>query len=139
MHANRAEWIIRPSGLQQRVEVLTWLSATLLLVFALLGTAFWGSTIYTLGLLAVVPLALAVRALLAKREPVLIGKNTDGWWLLRDNTKVPVSFHSGSIRRRKLIVLVWGFWPWQALIIRPDCFLSREPFNHLKYELYGSI
>jgi hypothetical protein len=139
LHANRAEWIIRPSRLQRRVEVLTWLSATLLLVFALLGTAFWGSTIYTLGLLAVVPLALAVRALLAKREPVLIGKNTDGWWLLRDNTKVPVSFHSGSIRRRKLIVLVWGFWPWQALIIRPDCFLSLEPFNHLKYELYGSI
>tara|TARA_B100000459_G_C8598484_1_gene210930 strand:+ start:2670 stop:3089 length:420 start_codon:yes stop_codon:yes gene_type:complete len=139
LHANRAEWIIRPSGLQQRVEVLTWLSATLLLVFALLGTAFWDSTNYAWSLLAVVPLALTARALLTKRAPQLIGKNADGWWMFKEGEKVPLRFHSGSIRRRKLIVLVWGFWPWQVLVIRPDCFLSREPFNHLKFELYGSI
>jgi len=74
-----------------------------------------------------------------KRAPQLIGKTNDGWWVLQRNQKVPVSFRSGSIRRRQLIVLVWGFWPWQVIIIRPDCFLSREPFNHLKYELYGSL
>ena len=74
-----------------------------------------------------------------KRAPQLIGKTNDGWWVLQRNQKVPVSFRSGSIRRRQLIVLVLGFWPWQVIIIRPDCFLSREPFNHLKYELYGSL
>ena len=130
MPAHQSEWLIRPSRLQQRIDLACWLLGSILLLTAMDGG--WK-------ILFLIPLVGSLAALWIPRSPVLIGKNCDGWWLFRGGEKYAVTFKSGSVRRRQYVRLVWGFWPWQVLVIRPDSFQNAEPYRHLKYELYGAV
>jgi len=57
---------------------------------------------------------------------VVIGVGQQGWWLRRDTTKQITQWRVGSIRRREFVCLVWGFWPWQLIRIRPDSLPDTE-------------
>lgn len=130
MPANQSEWLIHPSRTQQCMDTACWLLGAIMLTIAMDGC--WT-------LLSVVPLIGAMVEWRTQRAPTLMGKSKDGWWLYADDEKRPVTFKGGSVRRRQYVRLVWGFWPWQVLFIRPDSFLDAEPYRHLKYELYGSV
>ena len=130
MPAHQSEWLIRPSRYQQRLDASSWFLSAVLLFVALDG----GWT-----LLSLIPIGAGLLTLLMPRSLILMGKNRENWWLWLDGEKHEVRFQHGSVRRRQYVKLVWGFWPWQVLVIRPDSFQNAEPYLHLKYELYGSV
>ncbi|MEK9711934.1 MAG: hypothetical protein VW258_05150 [Thalassolituus sp.] len=131
MHASPAEWLILPSRQQRWLD--TGLALSLLILFLVSLSGYWS-------LLALVPAILLVAVLVCKTKTVTLGVDQDGWWIQCDsNERQRVSWASGSIRRSRMLVLIWGFWPWQVIRIRGDSFQNPEQFRHLKYCLYGSI
>ena len=131
MHASPAEWLILPSRQQRWLD--TGLALSLLILFLVSLSGYWS-------LLALVPAILLIGVLVCKTKTVTLGVDQDGWWIKRDsNERQRVSWASGRIRRRRMLVLIWGFWPWQVIRIRGDSFHDPEQFRHLKYCLYGSI
>lgn len=130
MHEHPAEWCLRSSKRQRQLEVAALFLCSLILL-QILNAAFLGA--------AFLPLIYAVWLW---RNPLLdvhLGVNQQGWWLLKNGHKHYVSWQVGSIRRRGYVCLVWGFWPWQSIRIRPDSLPDEESFRRLKFALYGSV
>ena len=131
MHASPAEWLIIPSR-QQR-----WLDAGLaLLLLMLFLTSLNGHWLW----FAVLPACLMFVALVHTADPMRLGVDRDGWWIQREGQEqTRVNWAAGSIRRRRMLLLAWGFWPWQVIRVRADSLRDPEQFRYLKYCLYGSV
>lgn len=132
MQENHAEWLIGPSRRQRTQDTL----------LILVGVFFFLSALSVGWMLWVLLITIASGALwysFRRTAPVLIGYGSEGWWIYHEGQRQPLRFRGGSIRRRELLVLVWGFWPWQVIRVRPDSFVNPERFRHLKYALYGEI
>ena len=124
-----AEWSLRPSRRQQRLNRLLLL---VLAVFLLLLLPLFQATVAA-GLAALLlwrPVAMPVSRL---------GVDAQGWWLQRqEGTRHYVQWRSGSVRRRDLVLLNWSVWPWHSLLIRRDSLGSDDDFRRLKAALYAS-
>ena len=115
-----------PSRRQRRLQIL------LLLVMALLLCALW-----PLQWALAVTLLLAVLVLFPFSLPQRMGVDARGWWLEQAGRRQTVSFLPGSVRRRQLVILRTSRWPWQSLVIHPDCLQTADDFRRLKAALYG--
>ena len=130
MHDNPAEWCIRHSRRQRQLDVAALVMVSLILFYILNDHYVWCSLI---------PLIYIVMLLRRSTPDIYLGVSQQGWWMIRDNKKHITVWRIGSIRRRDFVCLVWGFWPWQLIRIRPDSLPDDESFRRLKYALYGSV
>ena len=123
------EWPIRASRYQHCLDtlVLGWP-----LLFALVWIEQWPA----------VAVALVVLAWLCGRPPVApadsIGCDDGQWWIARQQQKRPVRFGAGW-RRADLLVLSYGRWPWQVLLLRRQHLVSAEAFRQLRAALNGLL
>ncbi|MDF1762389.1 MAG: hypothetical protein P1U57_03180 [Oleibacter sp.] len=165
MHANAAEWYIRPSFTKAYLNSVLAL-VTLVLFWNLLPPSKWQWLIvismFVLNIIVLfitwrpltlntpntrkLPKMLAFLSVLRSLERIhgskpigKIGINDNGWWIDQGNGPMPVRWHNGSIRKNRYLRLVWGFWPWQVLSIYPDSVNTAEDFRLLKFYLYGSL
>ena len=130
MHENPAEWHILPSRRQRQLDVAALLVASFILFLTLSHVFVW---------FVLLPLFGIFILWRCPQPDVVIGVGQQGWWLRRDTTKQITQWRVGSIRRREFVCLVWGFWPWQLIRIRPDSLPDMESFRRLKFALYGSV
>lgn len=117
-----AEWRLHPSRYQRRLD-----GAFLLLAVALL----WPLLSVTEWLLCLIALAL-LWCVIQRKTVLRLRFDGQYWWLIRDENARMIRWRSGSIRRRDLIIVRWGFWPWQALMIRPDSLSHVDEFRQLQ-------
>ncbi|WP_221799095.1 hypothetical protein [Oceanobacter mangrovi] len=62
------------------------------------------------------------------------------WQLQWANGRVRnVVWRAGSVRRQHLLLLRYGHWPWQILLIRQASCVSAAHFKALKRALYGEV
>lgn len=129
MHENPVEWCISHSRRQRQLDVAALLVVSFILFLLLNHHYAW---------CALIPLFCIL--LLRRFTPdIYLGVSQQGWWIIRGDKKHIVAWRIGSIRRRNFVCLVWGFWPWQLIRIRPDSLPDEESFRRLKYALYGSV
>lgn len=76
------------------------------------------------------------------RKPSLriqaLGIDNGQWWIQQNQRRLNVQWRSGW-RRSDLLVLRYGRWPWQALVVRRQHLASAEAFRQLKAALYGLL
>ena len=62
-------------------------------------------------------------------------QDATGWWLETSESRLPLPWGNGSIRRAGVISWRYGLWPWQQLLIRPDSLAPGE-YRRLLKALY---
>ena len=67
-----------------------------------------------------------------------LGIDNGQWWVQQGLRRQSVQWRSGW-RRSDLLVLWYGRWPWQALVVRRQHLPSAESFRQLKAALYGLL
>lgn len=133
MRSEAAEWTIQSSDKQRLLDTALALTATLFFIswlpFSLLTLLF-----------SLLPCLLLPFIWKPSPDAITLGVTQEGrWWLEAKGKRLSVEWLSGSIRRRRYLRLVWGFWPWQVVTIHPDCLSSEDDFRRLKFYLYGAI
>ena len=141
------DWQLRRSRLQNRLDALA-----LLILLITCGAVFgvWAAMALAVVILLtggclrrfvrpVVRLRLNTPSGTAVPLLRLHTQDLADWQLIRDDGScTSVRWRVGSVRRSQVLLLRYGIWPWQGLIIRPDCFANPQDYRTLMRALYGN-